>query len=465
MTGSFSAVPPERLRRMNSQPFRPEGRYVLYWMQQSQRIEGNHALAFAVETALFLKKPVLVAFILMGDYPEARSFHFFFMLQGLQSLSVKLRDRGMGFVLRIGTPESILPDLYNNAAAMICDVGYLRHQRSWREFAGSHAPCSVTAVEGDVVVPVAEAYHKRAYAAYVLRPQILKKTGCFLSPVPQITPPPITGKTPAGESLKDLEKLLRQAKIFPSSTPVVWRYGGGEDAAALCLDNFMQERAERYVMDRRIPHRYGVSFLSPFLHFGMISPAVVVRRILDSELDEEIKKAFLEQLVVRRELAVNFVHHTPDYDSYSSLPAWAQETLDLHRQDRRPFLYDMETLQSAATHDSYWNAAMEEMRRTGYMHNVMRMYWGKKILEWSASPEEAFERLLYLTNTGFLDGRDPSSYAGCGWIFGLHDRPWPKRPVFGSVRYMAASGLERKSHIREYVHHVNSLPGCNKVPC
>ena len=173
----------------------------------------------------------------------------------------------------------------------------------------------------------------------------------------------------------------------------------------------------------------------------------------------EDRAAFLEELIVRRELAMNFVHFTSDYDRYSALPDWAKETLAVHRNDTREYVYTRHALESAATHDAYWNAAMTEMLTTGYMHNYMRMYWGKKILEWSKTPEQAYRTTLALNNKYFIDGRDPNSYAGVGWIFGLHDRAWTRRPVLGTVRYMNAQGLERKFDIGAYVRWAQSLAG------
>ena len=196
--------------------------------------------------------------------------------------------------------------------------------------------------------------------------------------------------------------------------------------------------------------------MSPYLHFGQISPLYLALEVLKKR--EELQAdsaAYLEQLIVRRELAMNFTHFTPDYDTFSCLPHWAKKTLFDHAFDKREHLYSTDELENARTHDPYWNAAMNEMRTTGFMHNYMRMYWGKKVLEWSEGPEEAFETLLHLNNRYFLDGRDPNSYAGVAWIFGQHDRAWSRRPIFGKVRYMSASGLERKCDIRAYVSRVD----------
>ena len=182
-------------------------------------------------------------------------------------------------------------------------------------------------------------------------------------------------------------------------------------------------------------------------------------QVRDAAAPQPDKDAFLEELLVRRELAANFTHYSPDdYDRYEGLPHWARATLGQHTGDPRPSLYDRQRLSDADTHDPYWNAAMIEMRETGYLHNHLRMYWGKKVLEWQESPEVAYATLLWLNDRYFLDGRDPSSYANVGWIFGLHDRPWGRRPVFGSVRYMSAGGLERKTDMRAYLRKADRLP-------
>jgi deoxyribodipyrimidine photo-lyase len=199
------------------------------------------------------------------------------------------------------------------------------------------------------------------------------------------------------------------------------------------------------------------SGLSPHLHFGQISPvriALTVTRA--SHASEGARAAFLEQLIVRRELAMNFVEHTPDYDSWSCLPAWARATLVAHAGDPRPFLYTPSELEGAATHDPFWNASMKQMKRTGLLHGHMRMYWGKKILEWSPTPEAGFREALRLNNRWFLDGRDPCSFAGVAWCFGLHDRPWGGRPIFGNVRYMNESGLKRKFDMAAYLRSVEN---------
>jgi deoxyribodipyrimidine photo-lyase len=240
----------------------------------------------------------------------------------------------------------------------------------------------------------------------------------------------------------------------PAGDAVGFLKGGTSEALKL-LDDFIETKLDDVPTCRNDPSHECVSHLSPYLHFGQISA-------LDIAMQIRARKSpgadiFLEELIVRRELAMNFVHYNPQYDSYECLPAWARKTLDAHARDPREYVYELEELEKAKTHDEYWNAAQMEMVKTGYMHGYMRMYWGKKILEWTPSPKEAFARALYLNNTYQLDGRDPNSFAGVAWCFGKHDRAWAARPVFGTVRYMNDRGLRRKFNIDAYVKRVKSL--------
>jgi deoxyribodipyrimidine photo-lyase len=194
--------------------------------------------------------------------------------------------------------------------------------------------------------------------------------------------------------------------------------------------------------------------MSPYLHFGQISPLEIALKVQKSDAPHEAKEDYLEELIVRRELAINYVTYSRHYDTYAGLPQWARSTLKAHTADPRDPVYSLKQLESAQTHDAYWNAAMNEMKWTGYMHNYMRMYWGKKILQWRPRPQDAFKTILELNNKYFIDGRDANSYAGVGWIFGLHDQAWKERPVFGKVRYMARSGLDRKFDMQGYLEKI-----------
>lgn len=453
-----------RIQRLNDLGEK-KGDYVLYWMQQSQRAEYNHALEYAVDRAGALGQGVLVGFGLMDDYPEANLRHYTFMLEGLRETQVSLAGRGIKMVILRGSPPDVALDLGRNASLIVCDRGYLRHQKAWRARVARSASCGVVQVESDVVVPVEVVSSKAEYAARTIRPRIHRHLDDYLVPVkPGILKKPSTGLNITGLDLKDVGGVLEKLNLDRTVAPAAGFFRGGTSQGKARLNEFIQKHLQHYVENRNQPQTDSVSRLSPYLHFGQISPLYVALKILatHSRLDEA-REACLEELIVRRELAANFANYNSSYDSYACLPAWARSTLQQHRKDRREYNYTRAQLEAAATHDEYWNAAMREMKVTGFMHNYMRMYWGKKILEWSRTPEHAFRTALALNNKYFLDGRDPNSFAGVGWIFGLHDRAWFERPVFGKIRYMSAGGLEKKCDIGAYVKKVNSFSERDEV--
>jgi deoxyribodipyrimidine photo-lyase len=445
----FVVVETQRLSELNDAPERA-GDYVLYWMQQSQRAVFNPALETAIAAANRLRIPVLVAFALADPLPRAQARHYAFMLEGLAETAQQLRARGVGFVIRRGSPPQVILRLAPRAALIVCDRGYLRRQQQWRREVVQGAARRVLMVEGDVVVPAALASGKTEVGARSLRPKISRLRDAYLVPLRRLRPR-ITAQRlslASDVSLDDISGLLGTLGVDPKVAPVV-SFRGGHGPALARLRDFVAHRLGGYLEARALPGEPQVSTLSPYLHFGQISPVEVA--LAARAAAEPERASFLEELIVRRELAVNFVTTQPDYACYEALPAWARRSLALHARDRREHLYGYEQLAAGRTHDRYWNAAMQEMRLTGYMHNYMRMYWGKKVLEWSPTPRQAHATLLRLNNTYFLDGRDASSYANVGWVFGLHDRPWPRRPVFGNVRYMNAAGLKRKTDIETYV--------------
>lgn len=454
---SGDGVREERVQPLNGKDV-VRGDYVLYWMQQSQRAEDNPALEYAVSRANALDLPLLVVFGLTDDYPEANLRHHAFMLEGLRETQRALEERGIKMLVRRGSPEKVALEAAKDAALVVCDRGYLHHQRRWREEVARGARCEVVQVESDVVVPIELASEKRETAARTLRPKIKHHLEDFLVlPEKQEVERSSLGLRCKGLDLTDAEAVLRAMDLDRSVPPVGHLFRGGTKEAGRLLERFLREHLSSYARNRNQPHTDDVSHMSKYLHFGQISPVYVALRVLDSGAPEEDVAAFLEELVVRRELAINFVFYTPDYHRYSSLPEWARRTLAEHRDDEREHIYTRSQLEDAATHDPYWNAAMNELRHTGYMHNHMRMYWGKKILEWTGTPEYAYRTALYLNNRYFLDGRDPNSYANVGWVFGLHDRGWPEREIFGKVRYMSEGGLRRKTDPDAYVRKVRDL--------
>ena len=429
------------------------GHYVLYWMQQAQRTRFNHALEWAVATANACRLPLVVAVAVADAFPGANARHYTFMLQGLADVAAALQERGIAFTVRRGDPPAVIASLAAGAALLVGDVGYLRLQRQWREAVAACIRCPFTAVETDVIVPVGQASGKEEYAARTLRPKIHRLLDRYLVPVLPVSPlmpVPAAFATPA--SIPAPSRLPLDRSVPPS--PV---FTGGQRAAEALLGRFIAEMLPRYHTDRNDPSGGLCSNMSPYLHFGQISPLEIALRVRAAGVQPEAAESFLEELIVRRELSMNLVQYNPGYDTYAALPGWARLTLDKHRHDPREALYSRAQFEQARTHDPYWNAAQREMLLAGKMHNYMRMYWGKKVIAWSATPEEAFETLLYLNNRYELDGRDANGFTGVAWCFGKHDRPWGERPVFGTVRYMAASGLERKFNMADYVRKVGEL--------
>jgi deoxyribodipyrimidine photo-lyase len=417
----------------------------------------NHALEYAVQAANDYKLPLAVVFGLTADYPDANLRHYVFMLEGLREVASGLAERGIQFVLRHGSPPETALAAGREAALIVCDRGYLRHQREWRCRVAREAGCRVVQVESDLIVPVRVTSDKAEYAARTIRPKLHRRLDDYLKPLCTRklahSGQPLEG---GGIDPQKIEDLLQPLKIDRGVAPVDDRVRGGTGEALKRFRRFLKKSLDSYQAHHNQPQTDDTSLMSPHLHFGQVSAlqlALELRAAAGRENDNA--EAFLEELIVRRELAANYVYFTPDYDRYDALPDWARKTLAEHAGDDRSPVYERERLDAADTHDPYWNAAMKEMRYTGFMHNYMRMYWAKKILEWSPTPERAFARTLAFNNRYFVDGRDANSYTGVAWAFGLHDRPWKERAVFGKVRYMAASGLERKCDIGAYVEKVD----------
>jgi deoxyribodipyrimidine photo-lyase len=456
----MTTVIPDRVQALNDRGRQSSGRYVLYWMQRSQRAQHNPALERALRHANEEGLPLLVVFGLMDGYPEANLRHYTFLLEGLRDAQQRLAERGVQLVVAHGRPDDVALNYADDAALLVADRGYLRHQKRWRARVAGAAPCRVEQVEGDVVVPVETVTDKAEYAARTIRPKIHEHLDrCLQLPEPApVEIPSLSLDVDGGLSLDDIDAVTDPLDLDRSVAPVSALYRGGASEAERILNQFLAEHLDGYDGNRNQIHTNAVSHMSKYLHFGQVSPVWVAQQVRGAAGPDSDIKSYIEELVVRRELAVNHVHFRPDtYDAYGCLPDWARESLSEHADDEREHTYSRAELEQGETHDPYWNAAMKEMRETGYMHNYMRMYWGKKILEWTPDPHTAFDRTLHLNNKYFLDGRDPNSFANVAWIFGLHDRGWKERPVYGKVRYMSRGGLERKADPDAYVEKVDRL--------
>ena len=450
-------VEKNRIEKINEAELK-EGKFVAYWMQSSQRLEYNQALGYAVEKANQLNQPLLIFFLINPNYPEAEYGHFKFMLQGLKEIKAKTASEKINFYILKYSGIEDLKKISEDASLIISEKVYLNHLQKWKLEAAELLSIPFYLVESNLICPVEEVSQKEEYAAYTIRKKINKIRAKYLKKYEREkleNTEQIKLKKSEFKIINDLDKFLQQ---FETEKGISYEkyFVGGYQQAKEKLDNFINNKLQAYDEKRNIPHLNFQSDLSPYLHFGQISAQEIALKALNSEYDAE---DFLEELIVRRELAFNFVYYNQNYDRSLKdiLYDWAYETLMEHKEDEREYLYDYQELENAETHDKYWNAAQKEMMITGKMHNYMRMYWGKKILEWTSDPEDAFQWALKLNNKYSLDGRDANSYAGVGWIFSKHDRAWKEREIFGKVRYMNAGGLERKFDMKKYLEKIDEL--------
>lgn len=438
----------ERINYINDKPINKEGSFVLYKMQASVRINHNLALEAAICKANELDLPLKIIFRIDTSFPEANYRHFVFMIQGIKDIQDKLINLGASFEIITNKEDNLFLNFINNAASIIMDKNYLRIQKEWKNWIEENANCEIIEIEDNIIVPVSSTSYKAEWAARTIRPKIMSKIDYFTDDSISLTA--LKHKTQVNiEQINRNNKILNHTlkKLKESNYLSEVEFKGGENYAKNILKEFIDSKLTDYDINHNDPSLKGSSLLSPYIHFGQISPLTIVQELKHNPKAEK----FIEQLVVRRELAINYTYYTPYYYKYSSIPLWAKNTLEKHKSDNRSILYNLEKLEQASTLDKSWNASMIEMVETGYMENTMRMYWGKKIIEWSPTPEEAYSRMVYLNNKYFLDGRDPNSYAGIGWCFGLHDRPWKERSIFGMVRYMNEAGLQRKYKIEDYI--------------
>jgi len=447
-----------RVRILNPGSPAEDGRCVLYWMQRSQRGEDNPALNRAIELANDLALPVLTAFGLTADYPSAQRRHYRFLLDALPEIEHALEARGSKFVVRLGAPDDVIVDLCREArpAALISDENPLRIGRIWRDRAAQAIDVPFQCVDADVVVPTS-LFPKEEYAARTIRPKIHKVLPNDLKPIPN----PKAQTTWRGRAIPNGERIDPDAllkRLNVGGAAEVEDYKGGTAEARRRLQRFVDKRLPDYADKRNEPTPYRTSELSAHLHFGHIGPTTIALAVRDANAPKASIDAYLEELIVRRELAINYVARNSKYDQLEGCHAWALETLKAHRRDRRPYLYSAEQLEAARTHDPLWNAAQLEMVLTGRMHNYLRMYWAKKILEWTPDAATAFELAIDLNDRYEMDGRDPNGYTGVAWaIGGKHDRPWPERPIFGKVRFMSHESTRKKFDSKAYIERVRRL--------
>jgi deoxyribodipyrimidine photo-lyase len=438
----------------------PRGRCIIYRMRRSQRALDNPALETAITAANMLGQPVVVFFGLLARHPLTNLRHSTFMLEGLVETAQQIMKRKIGFVARICSGANSDWDFARFCAEvrpslMICDEDPARRAPKWKREALLYPSAALWSVDTDVVVP-SRLLKKEQFAARTIRPRIRARLAQFLKPV-RSHPVRVPwkgergiGSLPVAVELAD--RLHLDRSVVPASG-----FHAGTEAALSALRRFIREHLPGYATNRNHPEIEATSQLSPYLHFGQIGPHTVAVAIKDAAAPARDREAFLEELIVRRELAVNFVRYNPHFRTLASIEPWARGTLEEHAGDRRLHLYSERQLANAETHDPLWNAAQRQMVTSGWMHGYLRMYWAKNILEWSPAANEAYEICVRLNDRYELDGRDPSGYAGIAWaIGGKHDRAWgPERPICGKIRYMSFASTSRKFNSRAYIEKSN----------
>ena len=440
-----------RVRVRRKGPPDPGGSCVVYWMQRSQRGLDNPALDVAIEAANALGKPVVVFFAPVPFYPNANLRAYRFLVEGIPDIAAALEKRNVSFVLRRYPDHSLLKFCEEVKPALVVgDENPMREPERWRELATQKLRVPLWTVDSDIIVP-SRLIEKEQYAAFHLRRRLHAHLDRFLAK-PANPRAKVSWEKPSKlQSLPPDFDITDGWQLDRSVAPSAHFKGGTKEALRL-LAEFVDKKLKHYARDRNHPELDGTSRLSPYLHFGHISPLTIALAVQKSAAPKAAKESFLDELITWRELAINFVTYNSNYDNFESGENWAHRTLATHARDPRPYLYTEKQLENAETHDPLWNAAQMQMVNTGWMHNYTRMYWGKKILEWMKTPAEAYRIAVALNDKYELDGRDPNGYAGVAWsIVGKFDRPWFERPIFGQIRYMSGQSTGKKFDSRRYI--------------
>ena len=445
---------------------------MLYWSQMNRRVEANQALAFAVQLANEMDLPVLFYEGLTCSYPYASDRFHTFVLEGVPDTADRLAALGVGYVFYLrrlpSDTNDVLYRMADRAAAVVTDDYPTFVTARHNPRVAARLPVAFYTVDASCVVPM-NRMEKREYAAYTIRPKIHRLLAKYLQPVEEIR---LRRRFPAAEpspfhtvvTKENIAELVASCRIDHGVAPSLG-FRGGRRTAERQLAHFLQQGLRRYPRFSREPAAHATSGLSPYLHFGMISPLeVALAATEEARRHDWIASEFMEQLIVRRELAFNFARFSKHLATLEALPDWARETLRRHAADPRDPLYTRAQFESAQTHDVLWNATQKELLLRGIIHGYYRMYWGKKIIEWSATHEEALETMIYLHDRYALDGRDPNTYTNILWCFGLHDRPWGERPVFGTLRYMSLDGMRRKTDVDAYIREIEYLERTGSDP-
>ena len=434
------------------------GKCVLYVMSRDQRVQDNHALLAAQDQAIIAGLPLAVVFCLLPKAGVRAREHYDFMLEGLKFVEASLAVYNIPFMMLFGDPfERLQAAFYHlKPDAVYFDFNPLRGPQKLLNAVAQHANFGVYVVDTHNVVPIWAASNKREYAARTIRPKIHKILAEYLIEPPKLIKHPIKWQGPIikiNKLTSQINEVLNSLKT--NNTNI--QFASGEDATKLQLNNFIKNRLTNYAKDRNEPTKNGLSGFSPYLHFGQISSLRIALQIMSLKVAPESVNVLLEEMIIRKELSDNWCYYNQNYDQLKGAPQWAINTLEKHSNDSREYLYNLQDFAQAKTHDQAWNAAQKQLTSTGNMHGYMRMYWAKKVLEWSPSADQAIKTLNYLNDFYSLDGGDPNGYAGIMWsVAGVHDRAWGERPVSGTIRPMVYNGLKRKFAIVNYINRFSS---------
>lgn len=457
----MSSIAAERIHRLNDHAVErkdKEKTCILYVMARDQRTEDNFALAVAQEQAIASGVPLAVLFVLQPHTGKRAREHYEFMLAGLRDVEEDLARHDIPFMLMLGkASDKIKAAAYHlKPQAVIFDFNPLRGPQKLHKALAEELDAAVFEVDTHNVVPIWQASDKQEIAARTIRPKINRQLAHYLDEAPKLKKHPHDWPGTV-QKLGKLQPVIDELlEAVPANGSDLSRFMPGQKAAQRALDDFVGERLEGYAALRNDPSQPGQSELNPYLHYGQLSSATVVRAVKQaagahSKLQQDAE-TLIEEMVVRKELSDNFCYYNQDYDKMRGAPEWARRTLDKHASDEREVTYTREQFEKAQTHDEAWNAAQRQLVRSGKIHGYMRMYWAKKVLEWSKTPQGALQTLLYLNDFYHIDGGDPNGYVGILWsIAGLHDRPWQERPVYGTIRSMVYNGLKRKFDIQAYI--------------
>ena len=441
-----------------------DGKCVVYWMQRAQRGIDNHAVNLAIAIANERKLPVVVYFAGISNFPHANLRHYAFLNQGLADIEQDLAARNVTFVMRRAPHESherFFADV--QVAILIGDENPMREPEKWRREIASRIEIPFYTVDTDVIVP-SKLIPNRQFGAYTIRPRLYRALPEYLVPYENPHADHAWKRPRSFQSDSVHEDMTRGWPDLDRSVKPVEAWQGGTHAALDRLKRFTATMLKDYEKQRNHPETDGTSALSPYLHYGHVGPQTIALAVdAAAKADPTLQSArdsYFNELIAWRELSVNFVRTHPDtYDSAGCAEDWSKKTIAEHARDERDHLYTRDQLEQAQTYDDLWNAAQIQMVRHGWMHNYLRMYWAKKILEWTPDADTAMQYCVYLNDKYFLDGRDPNGYAGCAWaIVGKFDRAWGTRPIFGKRRYMSGASTGRKFDSKAYIRQMNALP-------